>query len=96
MDSSIDAKPSMSNDNSALQELLDNSLIQAAIGGLVLFLLMGLLVIRGKSNRIKDAANRQRRAEELVRARIERGMNHPTRKNFGLAGQLPPPPPPVE
>ena len=96
MDSSIDAKPSESNDNSALQEILDNSLVQAAIGGLVLFLLMGLLVIRGKSNRIKDATNRQRRAEELVRARIERGMNHPTRKNFGLAGQLPPPPPPVE
>ena len=96
MDSSIDAKPSESNDNSYLEELLDNSLVQAAIGALVLFFLMGLLIIRGKSSRLKDAANRQMRAEELVRARIERGMNHPTRKNFGLAGQLPPLPPPVE
>ena len=44
---------------------MENPLLQAAIGGLILFLLVGLLVIRGKSNRIKDAANRQRRAEEL-------------------------------
>jgi len=73
---------------------MENPLLQAAIGGLLLFFLIGLLIIRGKSNRVKDAANRQRRAEELVRARIENGMNHPTRKNFGLAGQVPPIPPP--
>jgi hypothetical protein len=93
IDSSIYAEPSESNDNSYFQEVLDNSLVQAAIGALVLFFLMGLLVIRGKSSRLKEATNRQLRAEQLVRARIENGMNHPTRKNFGLAGQLPPPPP---
>ena len=94
MDSSIDVKPTKSSDNSDLQVLMENPLLQAAIGGLLLFFLIGLLIIRGKSNRVKDAANRQRRAEELVRARIENGMNHPTRKNFGLAGQVPPIPPP--
>ncbi|MDG1546659.1 MAG: hypothetical protein P8Q55_04645, partial [Candidatus Poseidoniaceae archaeon] len=94
MDSSIDVKPTKSSDNSDLQVLMENPLLQAAIGGLLLFFLIGLLIIRGKSNRVKDAANRQRRAEELVRARIENGMNHPTRKNFGLTGQVPPIPPP--
>ena len=93
IDSSINAEPSNSNDNSYLEELLNNSLVQAAIGALSLFFLMGLLVIRGKANRVKEANNRQMRAEELIRARIENGMKHPTRKNFGLAGQLPPPPP---
>jgi len=93
IDSSIYAEPSNSNDNSYLQEVLNNSLVQAAIGALSLFFLMGLLIIRGKSNRVKEATNRQLRAEQLVRARIENGMNHPTRKNFGLAGHLPPPPP---
>jgi len=92
-DSSIDAEPSSSNDNSYFEEVLNNSLVQAAIGALSLFFLMGLLVIRGKANRVKEANNRQMRAEELIRARIENGMKHPTRKNFGLAGQLPPLPP---
>ncbi|MEJ6653709.1 MAG: hypothetical protein QNL55_05025, partial [Euryarchaeota archaeon] len=93
IDSSIYAEPSNSNDNSYFEEILNNSLVQAAIGALSLFFLMGLLIIRGKSNKVKEAANRQIRAEELIRARIENGMNHPTRKNFGLAGQLPPLPP---
>lgn len=93
IDSSIYAEPSNSNDNSYFEEVLNNSLVQAAIGALSLFFLMGLLIIRGKSNRVKETANRQMRAEQLIRARIENGMNHPTRKNFGLAGQLPPPPP---
>ena len=93
IDSSIYAEPSNSNDNSYFEQVLNNSLVQAAIGALSLFFLMGLLIIRGKSNKVKEAANRQIRAEELIRARIENGMNHPTRKNFGLAGQLPPLPP---
>jgi hypothetical protein len=69
-------------------------MVQAAIGALSLFFLMGLLIIRGKSNRVKETANRQMRAEQLIRTRIENGMNHPTRKDFGLAEQLPPLPPP--
>ncbi len=93
IDSSIYAEPSNSNDNSYFEQVLNNSLVQSAIGALSLFFLMGLLIIRGKSNKVKEAANRQIRAEELIRARIENGMNHPTRKNFGLAGQLPPLPP---
>ena len=92
-DSSINAAPSNSNDNSYFEEVLGNSLVQAAIGALSLFFLTGLLIIRGKSNKVKEAANRQIRAEELIRARIENGMNHPTRKNFGLPGQIPPLPP---
>lgn len=94
MDSRIDVEPSQTDDTSYLEKLLDNQVVQAAIGALILFLLLGLLIIRGKAGRVKDSEERQRRAEQLVRARIEQGMNHPTRKNFGLHSQIPPPPPP--
>ena len=45
--------------------VVDNTMVQAALAGLVLFFLMGTLMIRGQSRKARDAERRMMRAAEL-------------------------------
>ena len=64
---------------SALDALAQNSVVQAATGGLVLFLLMGLLMIRGRSKNARENERRMVRANEL---RQQRGITEMPRRNL--------------
>ena len=59
--------------------LAQNSVAQAATGGLVLFLLMGLLMIRGRSKNARENERRMVRANEL---RQQRGITEMPRRNL--------------
>ena len=95
-DSNIVIEEDNSADQSLLSSLMENAIVQAALGGLVLFFLMGMLVIRGNANKKKAAEERLERARELVSQRLERSANagvDPRRHAFGFGGRVPPPPP---
>ena len=82
----------------AINKLLKEPLFQAALGGLLLFGLMGLLIIRGKSNEIKRNKDRRKHAESVIRNRMAE-KNKPAeslRLEFGLNREIPPPPPGFE
>ena len=64
---------------SAMDVLAQNSVLQAATGGLVLFLLMGLLMIRGRSKNARENERRMVRASEL---RQQRGITEMPRRNL--------------
>ena len=49
--------------------VVDNTMVQAALAGLVLFFLMGTLMIRGQSRKARDAERRMMRAAELRQSR---------------------------
>ena len=54
---------------SLMDTLADNTMFQAAAAGLVLFVLMGSLMIRGQSRKARDEARRMARAIEIRQAR---------------------------
>ena len=64
---------------SLMDTLVDNTMLQAALAGLVLFVLMGTLMIRGQSKRIRDDERRMMRAAELRQNRgiVERPRTKP-------------------
>ncbi|MDP6362263.1 MAG: S8 family serine peptidase [Candidatus Poseidoniaceae archaeon] len=95
-DSNIVIEEDNSADQSLLSALMENAIVQAALGGLVLFFLMGMLVIRGNASKKKAAEERLERARDLVSQRLERSANagvDPRRQAFGFGGRVPPPPP---
>ena len=49
--------------------VVDNTMVQAALAGLVLFFLMGTLMIRGQSRKARDAERRMMRVAELRQSR---------------------------
>jgi hypothetical protein len=71
-----------SEESSAFTELAENPMVQAALGALVLFVLMGALMIRGHSRNVRSDAMRVARAEEL---RQSRGISNrsPSRSMIG-------------
>ena len=71
-----------SEESSAFTELAENPMVQAALGALVLFVLMGALMIRGHSRNVRSDAMRVARAEEL---RQSRGISNrsPSRPMIG-------------
>ncbi len=64
---------------SLMDTLVDNTMLQAALAGLVLFVLMGTLMIRGQSKRIRADERRMMRAAELRQNRgiVERPRTKP-------------------
>ena len=56
-------------EGSLLETVKDNTLMQAALAGMVLFVLMGTLMIRGQSRRHRDQERRMMRAAELRQSR---------------------------
>lgn len=56
-------------ENSLLTVMTDNTMVQAALAGLLLFVLMGTLMIRGQSRKARDADRRMMRAAELRQSR---------------------------
>jgi hypothetical protein len=77
--------------NKALRE----PVVQAALGGLVLFVLMGALIIRGKSNTIKRNIERREHAQVVLKNRFNNQAvsDEIRRVEFGLNRDIPPPPP---
>jgi hypothetical protein len=95
-DSNIVVEEDMSGDEGLLASIMENPIVQAAIGGLVLFFLMGMLMIRGNASKKKAAEERLERARDLISQRLERSKNasnDPRRQAFGFNGRAPPPPP---
>jgi hypothetical protein len=80
-----------------LNNMLEMPIIQAMLGGLVLFFLMGMLIIRGNASKARHSEERAEHAREVIAARLSRANNPPQnhlRQAFGVDGRVPPPPPP--
>ena len=56
-------------EGSVVDALADSTVLQAALAGLVLFVLMGTLMIRGQSRSIRDQERRMERAIEIRQTR---------------------------
>ena len=56
-------------EGSVLETITESTVLQAAAAGLVLFVLMGTLMIRGQSRRARDQERRMMRAAELRQTR---------------------------
>ena len=97
----LDAKDSRLETNTiddqtdTINKLLKQPVIQAALGILILFALMGTLYVRGKANNTRRNKERRQHAESVLKARISRQNTTPQniRAEFGLNRQIPPPPP---
>ncbi|MDE0857749.1 MAG: hypothetical protein OSA38_04190, partial [Candidatus Poseidoniaceae archaeon] len=95
-DSRIIIEDDTSGDTGLFSAMLENPIVQAALGGLVLFILMGALIIRGSAGKEKEAEERLERARDLISQRLERSTNtanDPRREALGFTGRVPPPPP---
>jgi hypothetical protein len=79
----------------AINKLLKQPMVQAALAGLVLFALMGVLFLRGKADNRRRNKERREHAENVLRARLAGKTSTPQnrRVEFGLNRQIPPPPP---
>jgi hypothetical protein len=78
-DSNAPVEVSDDAEGSLLETVKDNTLLQAALAGLVLFALMGTLMIRGQSRRHRDQERRMMRAAEL---RQTRGLGELPRRDL--------------
>jgi hypothetical protein len=93
----VDEGDSMNDETSALSGLIEMPIIQALLGGIVLFFLMGMLVIRGNSSKTRLAEERVEHAREVIAARMKRTNEPPAdrlRQALRINGRVPPPPPP--
>ena len=92
-----DESDSTNDETSALNKIIEMPIIQALLGGIVLFFLMGMLVIRGNASKSRIADERVERARGVITARMNR-INEPPadslRQAFRVNGRVPPPPPP--
>ena len=68
-DSNAPVAVSGDGDNALLTTLSENTMVQAALAGLVLFVLMGTLMIRGQSRKAREDERRMMRAAELRQSR---------------------------
>jgi hypothetical protein len=91
----VDEDSLITDESSAFNNVMEMPIVQALIGALVLFFLMGMLMIRGKASETKMAEQRAERAREVLTARYNR-INGVSEVNLGLdmSGRVPPPPPP--
>ena len=93
----VDENDLITDESSALNNMLEMPIIQAMLGGLVLFFLMGMLMIRGNAAKSRHSEERAEHAREVIAARLSRKNNPPQshlRQAFGVDGRVPPPPPP--
>ena len=93
----VDESDSLDDDASALSEIIEMPIIQALLGGIVLFFLMGMLIIRGNASKSRLADERVEHAREVIAARMKRTNEPPAdrlRQALSASGRVPPPPPP--
>ena len=93
----VDEEDLVSDQSSALNDVLEMPIVQAMLGGLVLFFLMGMLIIRGNASKTRLAEERAEHAREIIATRLARITNPQPpqlRQAFGVDGRVPPPPPP--
>ena len=91
----VDEDSLIIDDANAFNKVMEMPIVQALIGGLVLFFLMGMLMIRGKASEARLAEQRAERAREVLTARYNR-INDSSQVQHGMVmrGGVPPPPPP--
>jgi hypothetical protein len=78
-----------------INKLLKMPLVQAALGGLMLFVLVGALIVRGKASKIQSNIQRREHAEAVLKNRINNQSvsDEIRRVELGLNQQMPQPPP---
>ncbi len=81
-----------------INKVLREPIAQAILGGLLLFVLMGVLIIRGKANTIRRNSERREHAQVVLKNRINNQSisDEIRRVEFGLNRDIPPPPPGFE
>ena len=90
--------PNVDDQTDLINKVLREPIAQAALGGLMLFVLMGALIIRGKANTIRRNTERREHAQVVLKNRINNQSvsNEIRRVEFGLNRDIPPPPPGFE
>ena len=73
----VDESGLVSDQSSPLNNMLEQPIIQAMLGGLVLFFLMGMLIIRGNASKARLAEERAEHAREIIATRLARISNQP-------------------
>lgn len=82
----------------AINKLLKQPAVQAALGAVLLVTLMGLLYVRGKASAARRNEARREHAENVLKARLAgiTSSSENRRIEFGLNREIPPPPPGFE
>ena len=93
----VDEGDLITDESSGWNKIMDKPIVQALFGGIVLFFLMGMLMIRGNASNARHAEERVEHAREVIAARMNR-KNEPPKDSLRQAlregGRVPPPPPP--
>ena len=93
----VDESDLITDESSGWNDIMEKPIVQALFGGIVLFFLMGMLMIRGNASNARHAEERVEHAREVIAARMNR-KNEPPKDSLRQAlregGRVPPPPPP--
>ena len=95
-DSRIEDPTTEIDETSSFNQVMEQPLVQALFGALMLFFLMGMLIIRGNASKARHIEERNERAREVLTARLNRSAAAPLevrRHALGDNGNPPPPPP---
>ena len=98
VDDSRIVDPLVDDQTDLINRVLREPLFQAALGGLMLFVLMGALIVRGKANTIRRNTERREHAQVVIKNRLNNQAvaDEIRRAEFGLNREIPPPPPGFE
>jgi hypothetical protein len=98
VDDSRIVDPQVDDQTDLINKALREPLFQAALGGLMLFVLMGALIVRGKANTIRRNTERREHAQVVIKNRLNNQAvaDEIRRAEFGLNREIPPPPPGFE
>tara|TARA_A100001234_G_C12388322_1_gene285230 strand:- start:56 stop:568 length:513 start_codon:yes stop_codon:yes gene_type:complete len=98
VDDSRIVDPQVDDQTDLINRALREPLFQAALGGLMLFVLMGALIVRGKANTIRRNTERREHAQVVIKNRLNNQAvaDEIRRAEFGLNREIPPPPPGFE
>jgi len=98
VDDSRIVDPQVDDQTDLINRALREPLFQAALGGLMLFVLMGALIVRGKANTIRRNSERREHAQVVIKNRLNNQAvaDEIRRAEFGLNREIPPPPPGFE
>ena len=86
-------KSSSNDDSFELENVLEMPLFQAAAAAILLTFLFGMLIIRGKSRRIKDEDERKAQAAQVLYNRMMSDRDVVQRRRVELGYDATPPPP---
>jgi len=66
----VDESDSSNEDENGANKFIEMPIIQALFAGIVLFFLIGVLIIRGNSSKLRRAEERVERAREVIATRL--------------------------